>query len=302
MKILITGAFGFIGSRLCQQLSQNGHTVFALEPAWSKKRLDGFMIPGVVDVEADLNQYEAIQKVISGIKPDTCIHLAWFTKPGQYLEAPENIPLVFASLNLLQCLMDQQCKHFIGVGTCAEYQPQQTLLDETSPTEALSLYAAAKISFHQMGSQLAKKSSTQFSWARIFYPYGPGEDPGKIIPATIHSLSQNQVFKTSPGQQVRDYIYISDILNAFETLLNHPSGGIFNIATGSGVTIRSILSKISEILGKENLIDFGSLPPRSWDPPFIVGSNQKLKELGWAPQVTIAEGLKICCDWWRPKI
>lgn len=299
MKILVTGASGFIGSQVTSALLSAGHEVAALvRPQTSLQRLQG--IKGqIIRLQADLGDSEALRPVLEQWRPEACIHLAWYAEPGQYLHSSKNVAFLRNSLTFLEELGRAGCAQVVAAGTCAEYDSERGWLHEDGPTKPETLYAASKLSLCQIGQHLAALSGGKFAWARIFYPYGPGEDARRAVPALIGALLRGESFPASEGLQVRDYLHVADIASAFCRLVQEQATGIYNISSGNPVTMRRVMETVGEILGRKDLIQFGAAPARAWDPPFICGDSRRLRALGWAPSFGLEDGLRATVDWWQ---
>src|SRR4051812_32231738 len=128
MRVLLTGATGFIGSNVARAL-----------------RRDGFEVHALSRPEVDLRDADAVDRAIERAKPEMCIHLAWYAEPGKYLHAKENLALVGATLRLAERLHEAGCKRFVGAGTCFEYDTSQGRLSESSRLGPKSLYATCKL-------------------------------------------------------------------------------------------------------------------------------------------------------------
>ena len=120
-----------------------------------------------------------------------------------------------------------------------------------------------------------------------------------MVPALIRALLTRQVFPATNGKQVRDYVYVEDIANAFLTLLIQKATGIYNIGSGEPITVHRLMETIEDVVGEHGLIEFGALSYRDWDPSFICADVQKLSKLGWAPHYALQEGLRVTTQWWR---
>lgn len=298
MRVLITGASGFIGSYVTRALIDSGHDVLVLAvPDDDLWRLQD-VLANVSVVRGTLQDTHNLQVKIHEWKPTACLHLAWYAEPGKYLNSTENLNSLQGSLNLLQILAETGCRQFVGAGTCAEYEMKKEMLAEIDKVKPETLYAASKLSFQMVGEQLAKEFGLHFAWGRIFFLYGEKEDPRRLVPAAVLALQKGEVFPASQGEQVRDYLHIADIANAFLTLVEKQSEGIFNICSSQPLTIRNLLIKIGELTGKPHLISHGALPYREWEPMFICGNNDKLKSLGWVPKISLEQGLQQVIQWW----
>ncbi|MBF0408689.1 MAG: NAD(P)-dependent oxidoreductase [Candidatus Riflebacteria bacterium] len=298
MKVLLTGASGFIGSEILRQLLSNGHEVTAISlPDENLSEQNNLII-----LSEDLNNHEKIRSLISSNPPDAAIHLAWHVKTPDYLESEKNLDCLLSTVKLVKSLIECKCAHIAIAGTCAEYDHSGGYMSEDK-TLILpdTLYAAAKTSCRLLCEQLTKNSSTKLAWLRIFYPYGPNENPMRLLPALIKSLCGNNFFKASTGDQIRDYIHVHDVASAFVNISEKKIQGSFNVSSGFPITIRSLLETTAEIMGKKDLIQFGALPPRPWDPPFICGNNLKLRSTGWQQKYPILQGLSNTIEWWKEK-
>jgi nucleoside-diphosphate-sugar epimerase len=298
VRIFLTGASGFIGAHVLRALLAKRHTVTALiMPEDPMRRLNDAVGHFTV-VRGLLNDPGTWRPTLHEFKPDGCIHLAWYAEPGKYLESPENIPSLTASITLLNALIGVECRQVVMAGTCAEYDTNYGYLREDTPSRPDTIYAAAKLACFLLAQQIAKNAKIHFAWGRIFYPYGPQEDELRVIPSVIRALQGGQVFPSTLGEQVRDYIHVEDVATAFCALVEQQSDGVFNISSGLPITIRELLQTVGNLIGRADLIKFGAHPCRAWEPSFICGDNKKLKEIGWAPHFTLEQGLRQTLQWW----
>lgn len=302
MRVFVTGASGFIGSHVTRALIREGHTVLALisrdNPKWRLQDVqDKFEI-----LQGRLDATDILHEGIQKFQPDACIHLAWYAEPGKYLHSEKNIASLFESISLFKILKSAECQKIVMAGTCAEYDSDYGYLYEETPTNPATLYAAAKLSCYLLCQQMARSSDINFAWGRIFFPYGPQENQGRLIPGSICSLLQNKRFHASSGEQLRDFIFIEDVADAFCQLLGTDSEGIFNISSGIPLTVRFLLESIENMIGTRDLIEYNSVQQRSWDPPFICGANGKLKTLGWQTRYSLNQGLSKTIQYWKERL
>ena len=291
MKVLLTGASGFIGSQVARCLLERNHqpAIVALPDDPLTRLID---VQNRLEIlRTPLEDTDAVRKAVERWKPGACIHLAWYAEPGLYLHSVKNISSLTSSLALFQALIDGGCSRIVGAGTCLEYDTDFGWLREDTPARPESLYAAAKLSCGLLGARLAGSSETSFAWGRIFYPYGLQEDPRRLVPAAIAALSQGKPFEATTGEQIRDYIHVADVASAFCVLAEQRDGGIFNISSGVPVSVRQLLEILGSQFRQPDLLRFGAIPRRAGDPPFICGNNEKLISLGWHPAWTLSEGL-----------
>ncbi len=299
MKIFMTGASGFIGAHVVRALLKRGHSVTALvipdDPLWRLKEV----VNKIAIVNGRLSDMEKIGHALRQFRPEACVHLAWYAEPEKYLYSLENIGYLTDSLGLLQALINSDCRQVVMAGTCAEYDINFGYFHEDTPTGPTTLYAAAKLACCFIGEQIAELAKINFAWARIFYLYGPQEDDRRIVSAVIRSLQKNKPFPATYGEQVRDYVFVEDVADAFCLLVERAGNGVFNVSSGVPVTIRQLLESIGDMMGQTDKIRFNAIPCRAWEPPFICGDSGRLRELGWQPQYTLKKGLEKTLQWWE---
>jgi nucleoside-diphosphate-sugar epimerase len=300
MNILLTGAGGFVGAHLARALLAQGHTVTAIvRPTTSLERIADILGELII---VQVPSPDAVHEAVATARSEACIHLAWYAEPGRYLSAtPENIASLSYSLTLLDALIRSGCEQVVMAGTCAEYDAERGWLHEDGPTRPETIYAASKLALSLMAAQIAAVAGVNFAWARLFYLYGPGEDERRMVPALLRTLLRGEQFSASSGEQVRDYLYVEDVAAALCALVTQKASGVYNVSSGEPVAVRQLMETAAAVVGKAGLIQFGALPSRPWDPPFICGDNRKLRALGWTPRYTLRRGLAQTAGWWRSR-
>lgn len=292
-NVLVTGAAGWIGSHLVRQLTSRGHRVFALvRPGQDRWRLHGVTPLQIVD--GDLESDSDVERVVPFVQPEICFHLAWYATPGKYLDAPENDRSVRASVKLVERLMSVGCGRVIVTGTCLEYGCSERRLSEDSPTVPESRYAAAKL---ELLNTLARLKGIRTTWARLFYQYGPMEDPRRIVPTAIQALLRGEPLDVSPAEQRRDFLHVTDVASALVSAGGLE--GIVNIGSGTAVSLAEVFRSLEGIVGRSGLIRLGARP---YEKDVVMSSwadNRRLVSTGWRPAYTLHEGLKDAVAWWR---
>lgn len=300
MKILLTGAAGFIGSHVARLLVQTDCEVYALV----RESSDLWRIKDITSrlhlVRADLAAHDNVKAELAKIRPDMCLHLAWYVVPCRYQAAYENMNLLTDSLHLASQLASLDCKRFVGVGTCFEYDIGSDYLSEISPVKPRTLYAASKLALYTVLEQLGKLTGMEVAWPRLFYLYGPFEPEQRLVPSVITSLLRNQVAKVTKGEQVRDSLHVEDIATAIWAVAQSNLTGPVNIGAGKPVTVREVIQKVAEIMDKPGLIEYGSLPYDPSDPMFVCADSHHLTEnTDWVPKYDLEQGLRQTIEWWK---
>ncbi len=298
-KIFLTGATGFVGSRLARVLIDRGDDVYCLVRRGARSERLGSVADHVSCIEGDLGDLSAWGKEIDRLTPDVCIHVAWTAEPGKYLDAPENIDLLHASVRLARHLAERGCRRFVGVGTCFEYDIDAGYLSERTPLRPRHLYSAAKVSLHLLLEQIGALTGMSVAWARLFYLYGPGEDPRRLVASIIRGLLRDESVAVSPGAQVRDFLHVDDVAAALAHIAAGDLAGAVNIGSGVPITVADLARTVGRVLGKEQLVRLGALPYAPNDPMFVCADPRRLLASGWSPKWSLERGLEHATAWWR---
>src|SRR5690349_7559210 len=169
MRILVTGATGFIGSAFAKFALGHGHEVGGMMLPTEQPPTHVPANERMLWIKGTLA--ELPWKEIEEFKPDACVHFAWIATPGIYLESPENEKHLEWSLNLARRLKGIGLRQFIGVGTCIEYRiTDAPLNEERTPVDPTTRYSRCKNALRETLEAEARKDGTQFCWGRVFYP------------------------------------------------------------------------------------------------------------------------------------
>jgi dTDP-6-deoxy-L-talose 4-dehydrogenase (NAD+) len=230
--------------------------------------------------------------MIERFAPDVCLHAAWITTPGVYLESAENESYLKQSLHFLKRLAALGTGGIAALGTCIEYQPGPGLLSEDRtlllPTTA---YAQAKHALHTELSEALAGSGTVLCWARLFYPYGVGEHPDRLCSSIIRKLGRKETVTLQTPDSTKDYIHVEDVARALLLVTEARFNGAINIGTGRGITVGDLARAIARLMQREELVKHAN-PPRPDSYECVVADAARLYSLGWKPEVPIVEGLQ----------
>jgi UDP-glucuronate decarboxylase len=298
MRILVTGACGWIGSHIVRKLIAAGHEVHAIDRNPDTLRLEDLKSKFQFYV-SDLNDLASLQKLILWIRPTRAIHAAWYAAPGSYWTAVENLDCVVASLFLLEALVESGCEKVVGTGTCAEYDWKfGHLVERSTPLNPRGLYGTAKNAVRELFEARLRLAGIGFAWARLFFPYGPGEPMQRLVPSAISGMLNGTGFRLNHGELSRDFIHVDDAAGAICALALSSITGEVNIASGRAVKIGELVAAICDVLGTAEGLEFAT--DESDEPPMVEGDTARLlHEVGWKNRFTLEEGLVQSCDWWR---
>jgi nucleoside-diphosphate-sugar epimerase len=295
-KVILTGASGFIGRQCIPLLLEAGYEVYAIS---RKKPTED--TKGVTWYDCDLLNINEISGMFNALKPGYLLHLAWCTKAGEYLVAAENLKWLKSGLDIFESFYKNGGKRAVFAGTCFEYDLSSGFMREKfTPLSGNSLYGACKASLYNILNKYAQQVGLSFAWGRIFYLFGPFENPNRLVSYVIRALINKQAAKCSKGEQIRDFLYVSDVADAFICLLESKVHGAMNIGSGTPISIKELVDKIGQLTGNPDLIKMGELPGKNDEPPMIVADTKRLKkELLWMPKNSIDVALSKTVNWWR---
>src|SRR5437762_919570 len=145
MRVLVTGASGFIGCHTVRALLADGHSVAAVARERGPLTRLHDVSQHVRVMHADLRDAEGVGRHLTAFRPEAVVHLAWYAEPGKYLHSRENVIALRYSLDLIDAVAAAGCERFVGAGTCAEYRTDRRVLREDDATDPSTMYAAAKL-------------------------------------------------------------------------------------------------------------------------------------------------------------
>jgi len=289
-RVLVTGASGFIGRHTLRGLRARGFEVHAVARAGSVQEAEGCSWH-----RADLLDPGQRGALLDETAPSHLLHLAWYAVPGKFWSARENQDWHRASQDLLARFRARGGHRFVGAGTCAEYDwTKEGVRHESEVANPATEYGRTKSAFRQD----VEDSGGSQAWGRVFFPFGPHEPLQRLIPTIINSLLATRPVPLSHGNQVRDFLFVEDLGDAFAALLDSPAQGPVNLASGNGHRIREIAEFIQVRLGGE--LEFGARTASIPEPGSLVASVERLnREIGWHPGTDLFQGLELTIAWWK---
>jgi UDP-glucose 4-epimerase len=298
VKILITGATGFLGAHLVRRLAREDvQMALLIRPGSNRWRIEPLpknatIIPGSL---ADLPT-----KQIEQFAPDTIVHAAWHGVTNQHRNDPSQI-----AENLLPTLklIEVGCKHFIGLGSQAEYGPLNKKISETDPTEPTTLYGATKLSACHLTRQLCGQQGIRWSWLRVFSTYGPLEDLSWMIPYLIRELLAGKKPALTACEQKWDYLFGPDAADAIWSVAKSNATGLFNLGSGRAESLRKIVETLRDTVDPKLPLGIGEVPYRPDQVMHLEADISKLtKATGWTPATSLEDGLKQAVAWHRQQL
>ncbi|MEL6268651.1 MAG: NAD(P)-dependent oxidoreductase [Chloroflexota bacterium] len=296
--VLTTGGTGFSGQRFLLQGVERGVTLHNISTSATA-------IDGVTQHQVDLRNGDTVEAIVQQVNPDAIVHLA---AGGVKYGTGSLRDLIQVNVLGLEALFSGAARLvtpplFAIAGSWFEYADQTSPLHENDPLGASIPYTLTKT----MAAQVAAYYSQTFPVAllRVFSLYGVGEKPPRLFPYIIEQAKAGEPVELTPGEQIRDYVYVDDAAEGFWRLLAHmqdsePDLLTMNMGTGKGHSLRELVLVLSEQLTRRGLtpdVRFGVKPYRPNETMYAVADVGKLERtLGWLPSTPLADGMNRMID------
>ena len=299
-KAIVVGGAGFVGSAVVKELIQRGFDITVVERPGFKlsedERLKGLSINAAA---CDIAEIVNLPQMLPNHDYDVWYQFAW--------EGLFNDPLLdyTTQINNIKYLMDAivtakklGCKKFIGAGSISQYE-LRTLEGQINIYDKHRVYKTAKLACEYMGRSVANQEDIQFFWPIITNTYGEGEKSPRLINSMIKKLLTGQRQKLSEGNQIYDFIHVSDAAKAFADI--GEKGVEFRryvIGSGNAKPLKEFLTELRDIVNPDAELGFGEMEFNGIYLPVEDYDITPLSEdTGFKPQVTFAEGIKRTRDW-----
>jgi len=310
LPVLVTGAGGFIGSRLTEALCARGARVRAFVRYNSRadigllKLLPAGVLRSVEVIMGDLQDEDALEKAASGTA--LVFHLgALISIPYSYQHPVEVVRAnILGTLAVLQACRKAGCR-LIHTSTSEVYgSALRVPIDEQHPLQGQSPYSASKIGADKLVESYYRAFGVPAVTIRPFNTYGPGQSARAVIPTIITQALQAEEIHLGNLDALRDFTYLDDTVAAFIKAAETPGidGETFNLGSGHEVSIRELSEEIVELTGSRArvVVDEERLRPEKSEVFRLLADNSKARRvLGWAPQVELREGLTRTIAWVR---
>lgn len=311
-KVIVTGAGGFIGSHLVEELVRRGYDVRAFvryngRNSWGHLEMaDKQILANVEVLSGDIGDPFFVESALKDI--DTVFHLAALIAiPYSYL-APQDFVRtnVFGTLNILEASRKNNVERLVHTSTSEVYGTAQYVpIDEQHPLQAQSPYAATKVSADKLVESYYLTYNLPAVIVRPFNTYGPRQSARAVIPTLISQLlNEGKEVIAGNLDTVRDFNFVLDTVNGFilAGLSAKVNGRVLNLATGTGVRIREILDIAQKIMGltKTIVIDSKRVRPEKSEVLRLIGNSAFAREtLDWMPQFSLEQGIGMTIEYIR---
>jgi nucleoside-diphosphate-sugar epimerase len=285
MKVLLTGASGFIGRHTMMALQKHGIEVVAV----SRSPISA----GIKQINLDLLSTADFAPLFHEVKATHLLHLAWYAEHGKYWTSPLNLSWLDATTRLVDAFCATGGQRVVIAGTCAEYDWSYGYCKEDfTPLNPASFYGAAKDATRRLVMLVCAQHHVSCAWGRIFQPYGSGESANRLIPTLIEVFRGKRAAFGINLDSYRDFLHASDIAEGFIKLLTEEVSGSFNVSSRNPTQLKEIVNNLASLLNADPEPVLALISERRSEPLLLVGENVKLKTLGWQPELSLIQGLE----------
>lgn len=289
-RVLVTGATGFLGRPAAAQLRARGWDVVGV----SASGADG-------TIRLDLQDEAALRALLEQIRPSHLLHAAWRPVHGNVMHAADNVSWLRASLFLVQAFQESGGQRAAVVGSSAEYDwTGGVCRNGVTPMKPATPYGACKHALHLALEAFARATGLGFVWPRVFFVYGPGEHDSRLVASVVKALVRGVPAECTEGRQVRDYVYVDDVAAGLVASLESSHDGAIDLAAGSGIAVRDLVSLVAQEFGRVDLLRLGARRTPVHDVPLVLGDGIEAETLlGWKPRISLEAGIADTVAWGR---
>jgi UDP-glucose 4-epimerase len=297
MRVMITGASGFLGSWLCRVLSGD-HEIIGLV----RKTSSLFKLSEINNLQIIGSETQFWPDLIHQYHPDVLILNHWWGVSSEKRNDPKQFENIKHLKPLILASRIAGVSTIIGVGSQAELGSVESEISERQISRPSTLYGSAKLESRLVIEELLRDSEARFVWMRIFSTYGPLDEGSWLIPNLVDSLMSNRQMKTTKGEQEWSYLHAYDLATAFNiAIINSKILGTVNVGNPETISIYKVCLTIGKMLEKQDLLDIGALEYRVDQVMKLRPLCETLTQNGWLPEISFDEGIRQTVDWLRRK-
>ncbi|HZY42509.1 MAG TPA: NAD-dependent epimerase/dehydratase family protein, partial [Anaerolineae bacterium] len=291
-RVLVTGATGFIGWHLCRQLAELGATVYGL----SRSASPATVPTGVIPMAADVTQRAEIVAAMERVRPSHVLHLAAAGVTDPFLPMEQAVEVnVSGTINVLEASYEVGVQRFVQVGTAYEQSASEPDRGPNNP------YVASKLAAWLFWRAYIEKNAIDSVAVRLFHVYGPQQLRG-LIPAAMQAALRHETFNMTPGEQLRDFVYIDDVVTGLVACVSSAdnAGKTYDLGTGTARSIRAAVQYIFAVTDSRGAVAAGMQPYRPSESMALMAETESIyRAYGWRARVPFETGIQITLQWYQ---
>jgi nucleoside-diphosphate-sugar epimerase len=300
--ILVTGASGFIGSHLVRRLAETGADVHVFLRSSSDTRRLGDLPGRLERHDADLTDPASLRTAVRRVRPRTVFHCAsWGGHPGQTDGTTIFGTNLAGTFHLLAACEEAGFDRFVHTGSSSEYGMKTAPMSEEDEPAPVDAYGASKAGATLWCRAAAISRGLPVVTLRLFSPYGPWDDPVRLIPAAARAFLEGRSLQLASPSGARDFVHVDDVVDACLLAATVPSaaGEIINVGSGRQATAGEVVGILSRLIPSAPPPSWGVISPRAGSSVWVADIGKARRILGWEPKVPLEEGLRQTVEWIR---
>ncbi|MDR2929328.1 MAG: NAD(P)-dependent oxidoreductase [Propionibacteriaceae bacterium] len=296
MRILVTGASGFIGRRLVPRLTRDGHQVVAItEPGQEDPGFSGGVTIVSVGFDRLLDHIDEFRDM------DLIVHLAW---AGVSSAAKDDVEVQTSNITyaaqIVGLAREAGIPRILCTGSTSEFAHNEGPITGVEASTPSDVYAATKVAVRMILSVLCAQSGVALAWAAITSVYGPGRTDNNLITYCIRSMLASQPVRVTKLEQVWDYLYVDDLIEALALLAENYSEGVYPVGSGTARPMAEYVRVIEQTVGSASSVDIGAVPYKGARVDnSIVDISRLSSQTGFTPRVSFEVGISRTVEFFR---
>ncbi|MDI1305928.1 MAG: NAD(P)-dependent oxidoreductase [bacterium] len=289
MRIIISGSGGFLGNAFMGFCKKKGYPFLILKRNGKTT---------ISELENQVVYFKSLleEDLINNIKkfnPTVFVNFAWKdvgSNNRDSIDQFRNINLVLESVELAHLV---GCSKWLGLGSQAEYGLKNHQINENEDCVPISNYGKAKLASSIAALRLCESLGIQGIWARVFSVYGENDHPNALIPTLINKMILNEEVNVTECNQIWDYLYIDDAIEAIHSLISKNVSGVYNLASGHDIILKKVVNLIKKETKSNSIINFGAVPFSENSVRQLSADNSKINQkTNWQSETSLEEGIK----------
>jgi UDP-glucose 4-epimerase len=293
-RVVVTGATGFLGTHVVEQLQAANATVIAVA---DRSRLSRWPYSAAKSTETIwFDRPAELVAAVRSARPDSVLHLHAMVTTDRSAAAVRSTTEInlLPSLDLMMACAEMKIRRLILMGSGEEFGPDSGPFDDDTVADPASPYGASKAAITSYARMFSRAFDLPVVVLRPSVVYGPLQAPRMLIPQVMHALAEGRAVAVTEGRQTRDFIHVEDVAHGILCALEAEgvNGKSFNLASGEIVTVKDCLARIERISGRGDLIRYGALPYKAGEIfAYEPIAERSFSALDWRPSISLDEGL-----------